>query len=240
MPDDTSSRPVVLRAAARHRAVICYNIAPGRLAPHLPAGLVPDLYDGAAWLWLAGTRLRNMRVLSRAVPGLRRVPAVELQSAVRHPDTGTQGTVTMQAYTPRRLVAGAARLLYGDPVATAEMQPVRRDRDGTVELTYRFDWRGREQRLRVEGRAEETEPKADGVVSFVQGRPWRFAAVRGAIRRARIDRPTGPVRPAEAQYVTMRWRAAFREVGALLEGRSPAAAWIADGGPLTLWWREQA
>lgn len=240
MPDDVPSAPVILRATARHRAVVCYGIDPARLAPHLPASVEPDTHDGTAYLCLIGTQLVGVRVLGLSGPGFRRVPAVELQAAVRSAADGRPGTFTAQAYVPRHLVAWAARTCYHEPVAGADMQPVRRPRGERVEMTYRFDWRGREQRLRVVGPDDSPSPASDGFAAFVRGRSWRYSAEGdGTLYRTHIARPEGHVRPAEAHHVTMRWRAVFGDVGTLLRDRTPAAAWLAPGGEMALRWRER-
>lgn len=237
-PDVSSDHPVILRATARHRATVCYGVEPERLARHLPASLAPDTRGGQAYLRLVGTQLVRVRVLGLPGPGFRRVPAVELQAAVRPAEGHRPGTVTAQAYVPRRLVAWAARTLYHEPVAGTDMQPVRRPRGNGVEMTYRFDWRGREQRLRVAG--EDAGALADvPEAAFMRGRPWRYSVDKeGALHRARIERPDGPVQRADEHYVTMRWRAAFGDMGALLQDQSPVAAWLAPRGELALRWRE--
>lgn len=232
-----SSRPVLLRATARHRIGVAYAVAPDRLAPHLPGGLVPDVHEGAAYLSLVGVHLMEMRVLGLKGPGLRHVPAVELQAAVQQEDTAHRGTYTLQAYVPRRLVAWGARALYDEPVDTASMQPVHRTPDGRVEMTYRFDWQGQEQRLRVVGDRGESEAAADGLVPFVRERPWRFSGGDGSLHRAHLQRPDGSARTAHTAHVTVQWRSAFGDVGEVLRDRTPAGAWIGPEGALALRWR---
>jgi uncharacterized protein YqjF (DUF2071 family) len=236
--DDPPSRSVVLRATARHRAGVCYAVAPERLASFLPDGLVPQVWEGAAVVGLVGVHLTDVRVWDIRGPGLRHVPAVELQAAVQHPPTGRTGTLTLQAYVPRRLVAWGARLLYHERVAVASMQPVRYTSDDRVEMTYRFDWKGREQRLRLEGARADGQAPAGAATPFVQGRRWRFAAAAdGPLRCARVEQDAGDARRADEAHVTVRWRAAFGAPGVLLADRSPAAAWLGAGGSLALHWR---
>ena len=237
--DVSSSRPVILRATIRHRVGVRYDVPPELLTSHLPDPLVPDTRTGGAAVELVGVHLRDVRVLGIAGPGLRHVPAVELRAAVRHPPTNRHGTITLQAYVPRRLVAWGARTLYDEPVAVASMQPLRRTSDDRVAMTYRFDWQGREQRLRVEGArtrgggTSETEPP------LTKSGGWRFAtAGGGTLRCARLDQDTEGVRRADTAHVTVRWRAAFGDIGALLADRSPAGAWLGGEGPLALRWRE--
>lgn len=230
----------VLRARADDRVVVAYGEDPERIAPLLPGDLAPDTREGKAYVQLVGVQLTDVRVFGMAGPSFRRVPAVELQVAVRRPTTGRRGTWTVQAHVPRRLVAWGARLLYGEPVAVASMQPVRRPHGDAVEMTYRVDWRGREQRLRVAAAAPVSEPASDTLPSFLRRRHWRYGTARdGTLLRARLERTPGPLRRADEHHVTMRWKDLYGPIGALLDDQTPEAAWLAAGSPLTLRWRER-
>ena len=239
MASSSSSAPRILQATARDRVVVSYAVDPSLVAPHLPAGLVPDTRDGRAYVSLVGVRLTKVRVLGVAGPGLRRVPAVELQALVQEEESERRGTMTIQAHVPRRLVAWGARLLYGEPVAVVPMQPVRRDLEDGVEMTYRFDTRGREQRLRVVGQASPSSPPPGSLESFLQNRHWRYGTGRGgALLRTRIEREDAPVRAVDEHHVMVRWAAVYGESWAALSDRRPAAAFFSPGGPLTLRWRQ--
>jgi uncharacterized protein YqjF (DUF2071 family) len=232
---------VILQAAARHRVAVHYPVAPDRLAPRLPGGLRPDTRDGRAYVRLVGVQLVDVRVLGRSGPGFRRVPAVELQVLVRRADGGaeTRGTMTVQAFVSRRLVAWAARGLYGEPVATVSMQPVWKERADEVELTYRFDRAGREQRLRVVAETPPVTPAPDAPASFLRRRHWRYARRAGqGLYRARLDRPHGPLYRVRNHHVTVRWGAAFGADWTFLADRAPAVVVAAPGGPVALHWRE--
>jgi len=238
MASSLASAPRILRATARDRVVVSYAVDPSLAASALPAGLTPDTRDGRAYVSLVGVRLTKVRVLGIPGPGLRRVPAVELQVLVQEEKADRQGTMTIQAHVPRRLVAWGARLLYGEPVAVVPMQPVRRDLDDGVEMTYRFDTRGREQRLRVVGQASPTSPPPGALESFLQNRHWRYGTGRdGSLLRARIERDDAPVRAVGEHHVTVRWEAVYGAPWAVLSDRGPAAAFVSPGGPLTLRWR---
>lgn len=238
MASSSASALRILGATARDRVVVSYAVDPARVAPRLPAGLVPDTRGGRAYVSLVGVRLTKVRVLGVAGPGLRRVPAVELQALVREEGTDRRGTMTIQAHVPRRLVAWGARLLYGESVEVVPMQPVRRELDEGIEMTYRFDTRGREQRLRVVGQRSPAAPPPESLEAFLQNRQWRYGTGRGGtLLRARIERDDAPVRSVDEQYVTVRWAAVYGEAWAMLKGRAPAAALFSPGGPLTLRWR---
>jgi hypothetical protein len=216
-------------------------VAPGRVAPLLPSGLAPDTRDGQAHVALVGVELVKVRMLGLAGPGFRRVPAVELQVPVRETRTAAErrGTITVQAYVPRRVVAWGARFLYGEPVGVASMQPVWREQADGLEMTYRFDRAGREQRLRAVGTKPPVMPAPDTLAVFLMDRGWRFGTRSdGSLVRARIDRPLEPVYRVQEHYVTVRWASVYGNEWRFLETVEPALVLLSPGGPVTLHWRE--
>lgn len=237
----SSSQPRILEATARNRVVVSYTVAPEQVAPLLPPGLIPDVRDGRAYVNLVGVELVKVRVLGLVGPGFRRVPAVELQVLVREADLSSnrQGTMTMQAYVPRRVVAWGARGLYGEPVDMTSMQPVWRERADMIEMTYRFDRAGREQRLRAVGEKPPVMPADDTLAVFLMDRGWRFGTRGdGSLVRARIERPIEPVYRVQKHYVTVRWASVYGEEWRFLEEAEPESVLLSPGGPITLYWRE--
>lgn len=238
-----SIRPLrILQATARDRVVASYAVAPASVAPHLPKGLVPDTRDGQAFVNLVGVQLVKVRVFGLVGPGFRRVPAVELQVPVRERNEASErrGTITVQAHVPRRLVAWAARLLYGEPVSVASMQPVRRERSGGVEMTYRFDSGGREQRLRVRGRGSPVMPTPSSLAYDLMDREWRYGqAGNGDLLRTRIERPVPPMHRVQEHFVTMQWASVYGDEWAFLEGRDPTLVILLPAQPVTLGWRQR-
>lgn len=227
----------ILRATVRHRVAAGYTVTPDRVAPHLPTGLVPDTWDGHAYVCLVGVQLIRVRVLGLAGPGFRRVPAVELQVPVRPTgaDDERRGTITLHAYVSRRLVAWGARLLYGEPATVASMQPVWRRQPEQIEATYRFDCAGREQRLRVVGDKPPVQPAPDTAAAFLMNRSWRYSTDRrDNLRRAPLNRSRGPIYRIQEHHVTVRWGAVYGAEWAFLADQSPAVVLFEPGGPMTL------
>jgi hypothetical protein len=237
---DTADRPSVLQATARNRVVVAYAVAPDRVASRLPEGLMPDTREGQAFVTLVGVQLVTLRVLGLPGPGFRRVPAVELQVLVRERGAPSrQGTITVQAHVPRRVVAWGARLLYDESVDVAPMQPVWRERGDTVEMTYRFDVAGREQRLRVVGERPPVTPAQDTAAHFLLDRGWRYGRGNEELVRTRVERPVAPVVRARESYATVQWAAVYGDPWAFLAEEEPALAVLVPDSPITLRWRER-
>lgn len=233
--------PPVLQGTVRDRVTVGYAVAPDRVGPHLPEGVVPDTHDGQAYVCLVGVQLLRVRVLGLSSPGFRRVPAVELQVPVRERDSaeGRRGTMTLQAHVSRRLVAWGARLLYGEPVTVASMQPVWRERGEQIEATYRFDCAGREQRLRVVGETPPVESAPDARTAFLMERSWRYGTdQRGRLLHTHLDHSRGAVHRVKEHHVTVRWASVYGEEWGFLAERAPTVVLFEPGGPMTLGWRK--
>ena len=239
----STSPPRILQATAYNRVVVGYAVDPDRVASFLPDGLVPVERDGAAYVSLVGVELTKVRVLGLVPPTFRRVPAVELRVHVRPAGAPTDqaGTWTVQAHVPRRLVAWGAQILYGEPVEVTSMQPVRREQPESVEVTYRFDWEGREQRVRVRGERSSVTPDSDALARTLISPGWRFATARdGTLLQTQIDRPAASLHRVQEHHVTVDWSSVYGEMGRLLEDQDPALVLLSPGTPVTLRWRSHA
>lgn len=143
----------------------------------------------------------------------------------------------MRAHVPRRLVAWVARLLYSEPVRVASVQPVRREHVDHVEVTYRFDWKGREQRIRVRGKRPPVMPAPDAHTHTLLGPDWRFGTAHdGTLLRTRIDRPAAPVYRVQEHHLTVQWPSIYSDLGSVLADRSPSLVLLSPGTPVTLRW----
>ena len=238
----STSSPRILQGTARNRVVVAYAVAPGQVAPLLPEGLVPDQRDGNAYVSLVGVELTKVRVLGLIPPGFRRVPAVELRVHARPAQAPLQeaGTWTVQAHVPRRFVAWGARVLYGETVEVTSMQPVRREQAESVEVTYRLDWQGREQRIRARGEQPPVTPPPEAIAHTLVDPGWRFATAQdGALLRTRIERPAAPIYRVQEHHVTVDWTSVYGAMGELVEDQPPAHVLLSPGTPVALRWRER-
>lgn len=65
--------PWIMQQAWRELLFLHYPVSPSDIAPHLPSGLKPDLYDGSAWISIVPFQVRNVRIL--------RLPSIPVISA---------------------------------------------------------------------------------------------------------------------------------------------------------------
>lgn len=238
-PPSSSNRYRILQATARNRVVVSYAVAPGRVAPLLPDGLVPVVRDGRAYISLVGVELRKARVLGFTGPGVRRIPAVELRVHVRPTGDDSEGTWSVRVHVSRRLVAWSAHLLYREPVEVTSMQPMRREPLEHVEMTYRFDWKGREQRIRVRGERPPVMPASNALAPWLLRPKWRYTTLQNdRLLRTRIERPASPIHRVQEHHVTVQWADVYGRIGRLLKDQDPTLVIVSPSTPVTLRWRK--
>lgn len=119
-----------------------WRVDPELVAPHLPPGTVPDVFDGSAWVGLIPFRLANA-----TAPGLRAlgpIPLVgtfpEINVRLYSVDgTGRRGVVFSSLESSSLPAMAAARVLFGLPYRWARMS-ISTTRDGVI--AYRSERRG--------------------------------------------------------------------------------------------------
>ncbi|MFC8502246.1 YqjF family protein [Pedococcus sp. NPDC057267] len=99
-----------------------WRVDPARLEPFLPAGVQPDVHDGAAWVGLIPFRMVDAAVgRGRPVPWL----GTFLETNVRvysRDASGRRGVVFLSLDAERLPVVAGARLVFGTPYQWAGMR----------------------------------------------------------------------------------------------------------------------
>ncbi|WP_291057166.1 DUF2071 domain-containing protein [Herbiconiux sp.] len=116
-----------------------WRVDPERVAPHLPPGTRPDLFDGSAWVGLIPFRLAHA-----TAPGFRALGPIpyagtfpEINVRLYSVDeTGRRGVVFSSLESSRLAAVGAAHLLFGLPYRWARMSI---DTDRTGLISYRSE-----------------------------------------------------------------------------------------------------
>jgi uncharacterized protein YqjF (DUF2071 family) len=92
------------------------------IAPLLPEGLEPDIFQGSAWLgvvpfWLDRIKVRGLPSL----PGMRSFPDLNVRTYVRDQDTGAQGMYFFSLDATNLLAVAVAHTFFHLPYHWAEM-----------------------------------------------------------------------------------------------------------------------
>jgi hypothetical protein len=237
MPEaQTGARPF-LTATWRSLAIITYAVPPERVAPHLPPGVEPDTRGGEAFASLVGFDFLDTRVLGVPWPGYRRFPEFNLRFYAQH--DGRRGVAFYRELVPKRLVAWIARTLYGEPYRAVPMQNTPRITADTLTMTYRFDWKGREQRVRVRGQRPARFPETeDSTADFFKEHRWGFGTTRGGRPvRYEVLHPRWKIYPVNECHVQLDWGSVYGPEWQFLADADPVSVVLAKGSPVEVYWR---
>lgn len=166
-----------------------WRVDPAVVAPHLPPGARPDVFDGSAWVGLIPFRLANA-----TAPGLR--PLGPIPYAGTFPEinvrlysvdaAGRHGVVFSSLESSRLAAVGAAHALFGLPYRWARMS-ISTSADGVI--SYRSERRGANgfggrpgPHCRVDARPGSGDRSTDDLAVFLTAR-WGLHASRGGRTR---------------------------------------------------------
>ncbi|MGN6251658.1 MAG: YqjF family protein [Marmoricola sp.] len=191
-----ASRPIMTQWW-RNISFVHWPVAPERVAPLLPRGVRPDLYDGAAWVGLIPFHMIDAGVgAGRPVPWL----GTFLETNVRLysvDDAGRRGVVFRSLDADRALVVAAARALFGTPYRWARITASHEAGRHRYETHRRAPGRsGPHSVLEVETLTDVVEPTdlelfltaRFGLHTSILGRTWWVPNTHGPwpLRRARL------------------------------------------------------
>lgn len=181
-----------------------WPVSPAAIAPLLPGGLEPDLFQNSAWVgmvpfWLDRVKLRGIPTL----PGMRGFPDLNLRTYVRDRATGDQGIYCFSIDASNPLAVGAARLAFHLPYHWAEMRLERRsEREFAFYSRRRFSPRPIIFKVRYRGlgpNRKTAEIAAGSLEYFLTERYCLFAMTHnGQPIRAYIHHVPSPLEEAEA------------------------------------------
>ena len=171
---ELSSRPLMSQWW-RDLAFVHWRVDPARVAPLLPDGARPDVFDGSAWVGLIPFRMVDAGVGNGPpVPWLGTF--LETNVRVYSVDAdGRRGVVFLSLDCSRLAATAGARAVFGTPYHWARMRLHREgpggDETGSV-LDYRTSRRGRRRGAggRVRLRVGRPVPEPDDLAVFLTAR----------------------------------------------------------------------
>lgn len=126
-------RPVMTQTWAQ-MTFLHWRYDPDVVAPFLPSGIAPDVFDGSAWVGLLPFSMRDIRIAGVRAPYLGAFPETNVRTYGVDRD-GRRGIVFLSLDAARLVPVAVARAAYRLPYLWSAMD-VRADR-GTVTYTCR-------------------------------------------------------------------------------------------------------
>jgi uncharacterized protein len=222
-----------LTAEWRHLVMLNYEVDPGILAGHVPAGTELDRWNGRTLVSVVGFRFLRTRVLGIGVPFHRDFDEVNLRFYVRRraEEGWRRGVVFVREVVPRRAVAWLARLLYNENYAAYPMRHA--ITPGRVSYGWRSGGRWNELSLNSEG--EPVLPAQGSEEKFITEHYWGYARQRdGGTVEYRVEHPRWSVRRAARAALDCDVAGFYGPVFAPALGPLPSSAFLAEGSAIAV------
>jgi uncharacterized protein YqjF (DUF2071 family) len=210
--------PWVMRQRWNDLLFAHWPVPAAMVAPHLPAGLEVDTFDGNAWLgvipfWMDQVQQRP-RVLgvsaTVSVPGVRRFPELNLRTYVRSRRTGKPGIFFFTLECGSLLAVLGARVLFHLPYAWASME----HRESAAGIAYHSRRLLSRQSVAVDLTYRAIGPVAAPSVAgtlayFLTERYCLYTLGFGRLLGGEVHHEPWPLQPAEAEWRTNELPAAY-------------------------------
>jgi len=227
------SGPVFLSAEWRDLVMLNYEVDPGLLDGRVPPGTLLDSFEGKTYISLVGFRFFNTKLL-----GTLRVPfhadflEVNLRFYVRRRkgDDNRRGVVFVSEIVPKRAVAAAASIWYGENYTCLPMR--HRLKTEGLKRTAEYQWKIGVKwcMLFAESAGDPVQPQDGSLEQFITEHYWGYSAQRsGGCLEYKVSHVPWRVCPTTSAGLTGDSSVLYGpELGAVVQ-RPPDCAFMADG-----------
>lgn len=221
-----------LSAEWRNLVNLTYGVPPELIAPHVPAGVDLDVYQGLAPVSFVAFDFINTRVKGIRVPGHVNFPEVNLRYYVSH--KGRRGVAFIREYVPKVCISLIAQRLYNEPYRTISMaSDVNKSESGTVFLEHTLTKGGRDHTLKVIAENTLSTPPADSPEHYFKEHDLGFGVNhQGETLYYLVEHPVWQVRPLRSVELNVDFGILYGEKWAVLNDMKPRWSLFAEGSAI--------
>jgi uncharacterized protein YqjF (DUF2071 family) len=229
----SQSKRVFLSAEWRDLVMLNYEVEPSLLHQYVPPGTSLDSFNGRTYVSLVGFRFHNTKLLGWfPVPFHANFDEVNLRFYVRRKEgrDDRRGVAFIAEVVPKRIIATAARLVYGEHYTCLPMRH-RIETEG-MRKTAEYQWQVGGQWCRIAAQAvgPPKRPQEGSLEQFITEHYWGYSTERsgGSLEYHVSHVPWQVWATAAAGFEGEASALYGRELGAVLQQR-PDCAFVADG-----------
>ncbi len=200
-------RPWTMTQRWNHLLFAHWRVDPGAIAGLLPDGLMPDTFDGYAWVGVVPFGMDRIRLRGMPeVPGTTAFPELNLRTYVRESDSNLSGVYFFSLDAGNPLAVMVARLAFHLPYYWARMRMELPRNSGGSELRPWIEYRSERlfasPKVRFRARYRSLgEPCAGAMEQFLTARYSLYTGDgRGNLLRGQIHHLPWPLETAEAEF----------------------------------------
>jgi len=232
----SQSERVFLSAEWRDLVMLNYEVEPGLVSRHVPAGTSLDSFRGKTYISLVGFRFWRTKLLGRfPVPFHADFDEVNLRFYVRRKAGSEErrGVVFIAEVVPRRAIATTARALYGENYVCLPMRhKIETNESGN---TVEYQWRVDGQWCRIFAQTADLPKQApeDSLEQFITEHYWGYSRRRsGASLEYHVSHVPWKVWAASSAGFDGEASSQYGKELAIVLQRRPDSAFVADGSPV--------
>ncbi|MCA9601635.1 MAG: DUF2071 domain-containing protein [Polyangiales bacterium] len=219
----TTSTSPFLTASWRDLCLVTWAVPDALLAPHVPAGLELDRWEGSALVSLVAFRFEDTRVFGLPWPGFTAFPELNLRVYVRRGDC--RGVCFVREYVPSPVVAWIARTVYNEPYRAA---PYRAEATRHV-----LNVGGRKHSIEWDTRGAAEVPGPDTLAHFLKEHDTGFGRARsGETRAYRVEHPTWRAWLDVESELDVDFGLLYGNEWSVLGTMAPRSVIVAEGSPV--------
>jgi uncharacterized protein len=220
-----------------------YAVEPGLLNRYVPPGTVLDSFEGRTYLSLVGFRFCHTKLLGHfALPFHADFDEVNLRFYVRRKNSSgdRRGVVFISEVVPKRAIALAARIVYGENYTSLPMRhSIQASALGTTaQYQYEYQWKTGSQwcKLAAQTVGDPSRPGEGSMEQFITEHYWGYSTRHsGGCLEYQVSHPPWQVwATAQARFDGEASTLYGSDLGSVLQ-LQPAGAFVADGSPVIVY-----
>jgi uncharacterized protein YqjF (DUF2071 family) len=233
-------RPDKLFLSAEWRDLLMLNheVDPAILQQYVPAGTELDSFAGKTYLSLVGFRFCRTKLLGNIpIPFHAEFEEINLRFYVRRANGGEprRGVVFITEIVPKRAIAYAARLFYGENYVRRSMAHRVSINDSDLDVEY--SWKSGTHLCKLRAHAEGTPslPTEGSLEQFITEHYWGYSRQPdGGTVEYHVSHVPWKVWNANQAEFSGDTRNLYGEELSEVLKQAPATAFVADGSPVTV------
>ncbi len=229
-----------LTARWENLVFINYKVNPDILLPFMPAGTVPDSFNGDCFVSLVGFMFLDTKVLRIGFPFHRNFEEFNLRFYVRrkHSDGWKRGVVFVKEIVPRKMISAIAYMLYGEKYFYHPMRNKLVHTDARFEIEYSFLVNEQWNFISVAAAPQSQPIKANSEEEFITEHYWGYTKMHnGKTSEYRVEHPKWNIYPVLSYKVQVDTAAVYGGELHRCFAQAPSSVFVADGSPVRIFTR---